>query len=59
MDRTKEELRGLAARLMTAHEDEQRRIAGELHDDLVQRLGFLEFQVEQFRMGQLVRRMLT
>jgi two-component system CheB/CheR fusion protein len=53
LDRTKEELRGLTARLMTAHEDEQRRIAGELHDDLVQRLGFLEFQVEQFRMGSV------
>jgi signal transduction histidine kinase len=53
LDRTKEELRGLTARLMTAHEDEQRRIAGELHDDLVQRLGFLEFQVDQFRMASV------
>jgi signal transduction histidine kinase len=46
-------LRALAGHLMTAHEEEQRRIARELHDDLVQRLGFLEFQVEQLRIGPI------
>jgi two-component system CheB/CheR fusion protein len=51
LDRSKEELRALAAHLITAHEEEQRRIAHELHDDLVQKLGFLEFQVEQLRVG--------
>jgi signal transduction histidine kinase len=53
LDRTKDELRALAGHLMTAQEEEQRRIARELHDDLVQRLGFLEFQIEQFRFGPI------
>ena len=53
LDRTKDELRALAGHLMTAQEEEQRRIARELHDDLVQRLGFLEFQIGQFRIGPI------
>lgn len=36
-----EDLRGLAARLMTAQDDERRRIARDLHDDLSQKLAFL------------------
>ncbi len=36
-----EEVRGLAHRLLTAHEDERRRLARELHDDLSQRLARL------------------
>jgi len=36
-----EELRGLAARLMTAQDDERRRIARDLHDDLSQQLAYL------------------
>jgi PAS domain S-box-containing protein len=36
-----EELRALAARLMTAQDDERRRIARDLHDDLSQNLAFL------------------
>jgi two-component system, chemotaxis family, CheB/CheR fusion protein len=51
LDHTKAELRALAASLINAREEEQRRIARELHDDLLQRLAFLHFQVEQFRMG--------
>jgi PAS domain S-box-containing protein len=36
-----EELRALAARMMTAQDDERRRIARDLHDDLSQTLAFL------------------
>ncbi len=36
-----DEVRGLAHRLLTAHEDERRRLARELHDDLSQRLARL------------------
>lgn len=37
----REDLRRLAGRLMTAQDDERRRIARDLHDDLSQRLAFL------------------
>jgi PAS domain S-box-containing protein len=37
----KEELRMLAVRLMTAQDDERRRLARDLHDDLSQQLAFL------------------
>jgi PAS domain S-box-containing protein len=36
-----EELRALAGRLMTAQDDERRRIARDLHDDLSQKLAYL------------------
>jgi PAS domain S-box-containing protein len=36
-----EDLRNLAGRLMTAQDDERRRIARDLHDDLSQKLAFL------------------
>lgn len=38
------EIQHLAGRLLTAHEDERRRLARELHDDLTQRLASLAVQ---------------
>lgn len=38
------EIQQLAGRLLTAHEDERRRLARELHDDLTQRLASLAVQ---------------
>jgi PAS domain S-box-containing protein len=49
LDQTKHELRHLAASLMTAQEDEGRRIARELHDDLAQRLASVEIQLQHLR----------
>ena len=40
-----EELRALAARMMTAQDDERRRIARDLHDDLSQNLAFLSMDL--------------
>ncbi len=47
--RTEEELRSLAARLFTSHEEERRRVARELHDDISQQLAMLANDVEQLR----------
>ncbi len=49
LDRTEKELRALTATLFTAQEDEQRRIARELHDDFSQRLGLLEMELTELR----------
>jgi PAS domain S-box-containing protein len=49
LDRTKEELRSLATSLLTAQEEERRRVARELHDDIAQRLSLLEIGFAQFR----------
>ncbi|HZU45036.1 MAG TPA: PAS domain S-box protein [Terriglobales bacterium] len=40
-----EELRRLAGRLMTAQDDERRRIARDLHDDLSQKLAYLSMDI--------------
>ncbi len=49
LDRTKEELRRLAANLLRAQEEERARIARELHDDISQRLARLELLIAGIR----------
>jgi signal transduction histidine kinase len=44
-------VRHMSGRLITAHEEERRRIARELHDDLSQRMALLQINVEQFEQG--------
>jgi|SRR5581483_208956 len=48
-DRRKAEtkLRDLAGRLVSAHEEERRRIARDLHDDINQRLALLAIQIDE------------
>src|SRR6202790_2643347 len=46
----REELRALAACLLTTQEEERRRVSRELHDDLNQKLAMLEVDAE--RLGQ-------
>jgi signal transduction histidine kinase len=46
---TQAELRALSAHLMRAQEDERRRVARELHDDLGQRAGALEFNLNRLQ----------
>ena len=44
--RNREELRALASRLLTAQEEERRRLSRELHDELNQKLAMLAVEVE-------------
>ena len=46
---TKTELLALIRRAITAQEDERRRVARELHDDLGQRIALLQFEAERMR----------
>jgi two-component system, NarL family, sensor kinase len=43
------QLRSLTAHLFTVQESERRRISREIHDDLIQRLGVLEIQLETMK----------
>jgi signal transduction histidine kinase len=44
--RSEEDLRGLTARLLTAQEEERRRISRDLHDDINQRLAMIVVELE-------------
>ena len=46
LEHSRLELQALAGRLLTAQEDERRRISRELHDDLNQRLALLALEIE-------------
>jgi two-component system, chemotaxis family, CheB/CheR fusion protein len=46
---TEAELRALTASLFTSQEDERRRVARELHDDITQRLAVLEIDMDHFK----------
>lgn len=47
LGRSRAELRALAAHLLTTQEDERRRVARELHDDLGQRAALLDLKLER------------
>lgn len=47
LNRSEEQLRALAAQMMTSQEDERRRVARELHDDICQKLAVLEIDAHQ------------
>lgn len=49
LERNRWQLRALAAQLLTAQDDERRRISRELHDDLNQRLAMLAVEIETFQ----------
>jgi two-component system CheB/CheR fusion protein len=49
LGRTREELHALAARLFLSQEEERRRIARELHDDIGQKLAVLQMDIEALR----------
>ncbi len=47
LEYTRNELRALAGKLFTSQEEERRRVARELHDDITQRLAHLQMEIEQ------------
>ena len=51
LERSQAELQALAGRLLTAQDDERRRISRELHDDVNQRLAMLTLAVEALQAG--------
>jgi len=56
--RQREDLRSLAGRLMTAQDDERRRIARDLHDDLSQKLAYLAMDLGKLASNPAAREML-
>lgn len=51
LNRTQSELRRLAATLFTSQEEERRRVARELHDDITQRLAVLQIDLDSYLQG--------
>lgn len=49
LQQSQEELRALGARLISAQEDERRRLSCELHDDMNQRLAVLALQIQNLQ----------
>lgn len=47
LERTEEQLRALTASLFRSQEDERRRVARELHDDISQKLALLDMEMKQ------------
>ena len=45
---TEKQLRDLSSRLLTAHEDERRQIADDIHDSIGSQLGAINFKMESF-----------
>lgn len=53
LHRNQEELRSLAGRLLSAQEEERRRLARELHDDLTQRLAVIGIELGKLKQETL------
>jgi len=51
LQRSENDLRALARNLLTAQEDERRRIARDLHDDVTQRLALLSIEIGKLAAG--------
>jgi signal transduction histidine kinase len=49
LGRTQSELRALAAKLFASQEEERRRVARELHDDISQQLAYLQIEIERMQ----------
>jgi PAS domain S-box-containing protein len=52
LERSHEELRAAAIRILTVQEDERRRFARELHDNAVQQLALLEIELDDILKGR-------
>ncbi|CAE6763128.1 sensor histidine kinase [Nitrospira defluvii] len=53
LQHSREELRALAGQLLTAQEEERRRIARDLHDDVNQRLAMLAMDLRRIEKGEV------